>query len=510
MWPRLTFRDVRIIGHYLGVLVAFSSLTYLVPVIMALFLQEWEPASRYLLAGGLSLIIGMALQFLRVQPGRLSRQQALVVTGLAWILLAWVASFPLYYSGHFATYLDALFDGVSGLTTTGASTIVDLDHLSYADNMFRFIQHLLGGLGLIVVALSLGLFGRGGAGSLYNSEARSEHVVPNVVQTARFISRVALLFIVLSALILSVFCLLAGMEPLRAFLHGLWLAVTGFITGGFSPTSQSVVYYHSLPMEIFLMLLMLVGSINFVLHDEIWKGRLQVFFRDIETRTMLIWLACVTLIMAAAMCTNVSYSSLPIMLRRGLFMIVSAFSTTGLQNVPSSELATMFTSGSFLVLAMIMAVGGSAGGTAGGLKLLRVGIVAKSMLATIKETLAPDSARVVVTYYHVGRRTLSHDVSREALTVFLLYVITYAIGSLFGVAYGNDASTAIFESVAMTSNGGLSAGIVTAGMPWQLELVYIFQMWAGRLEFVTLLALIVEVVVSIKPRDWKFKHARNA
>ncbi|MDO4182884.1 MAG: potassium transporter TrkG [Coriobacteriia bacterium] len=499
MWPRLTLRDLRIIAHYLGVLVAFSSLTYVVPLVTAVVLQEWEPLARYLAAAGFSLIVGMILQFMYVQPGRLNRQQALVVTGLAWILLAWIASFPLFFSGHYVTYTDALFDGVSGLTTTGATTLVDLDHLSNTDNMFRFIQHLIGGLGLIVVALSLGLFGRGAAGSLYNSEARSEHVVPNVVHTTRFISRVALTFIVIATVVLTVFCLMAGLEPLRALLHGFWLSITGFVTGGFAPTSQSVMYYHSFAMELFLILLMLVGSINFVLHDEIWKGRLQSFFQDIETRTMMIWLIAVTVVMALAMCANGSFNSLGVMLRRGLFMIVSAFTTTGLQNITSNQLTSAFSSGAFLVIALIMAVGGSAGGTSGGMKLYRVGIVAKSMVATIKQTLAPDSARVVVTYYHVGRRTLTTEVSREALTVFLLFVVTYVLGTLIGVAYGYDATQAIFESVAMTSNGGLSSGIVSPGMPFGLEVVYIFQMWAGRLEFVTLLALIVEVFTSLKP-----------
>lgn len=500
MWPRFRFHDIRVIGHYLGVLVSFSALTYVVPLVVAILCQEWEPASRYLIAIGISLIIGAGMQFLRVQPGRLSRQQALAVTGLAWILLAAIASIPLFMSGHYASYIDALFDGVSGLTTTGASVMLDLDHLSTADNMFRFMQHLVGGLGLIVVALSLGLFGRGGASSLYNSEARSEHVVPNVVQTTQFISRVALMFIALATVILAAMCIIVGMDPIRAFFHGLWLAITSFITGGFAPTSQSMMYYHFMPMEFFVMVVMLLGSLNFVLHDEIWKGHLPVFFRDIETRTMIIWLIGITIVMGMAMCSSTIFSSIDIMLRRGMFTIISAFTTTGLQNITSNELTTCLTSGAFLSVAMIMAVGGSAGGTAGGMKLYRVGIVFKSMVATIKEALAPDSARVVVTYYHVGRRTLSHDTSREALTVFLLFVVTYTVGALVGVAYGFDATSAIFESVAMTSNGGLSSGIASAGMPFGLELVYIFQMWAGRLEFVTLLALIVEIVVSLKPR----------
>ena len=160
MWQRFTLYDLRVIGHYLGTLILFSALTMVVPLLTALVFQEWEPAARYLFAAGLALTAGALLRFLRIEPGRLSRRQALAVTGTAWIILALFASVPLYFSGHYATYLDALFDGVSGLTTTGATVIQDLNHLSNADNMLRFMMHLLGGLGLIVVALSIGLFGK--------------------------------------------------------------------------------------------------------------------------------------------------------------------------------------------------------------------------------------------------------------------------------------------------------------------------------------------------------------
>ena len=500
MWQRFTLYDIRVIGHYLGVLVLFSSLALLVPFVTALVCAEWVPASHYLLTIGVSLVVGSVLRFLRIEPGRLNRQQALVVTGLAWIVLALVAAVPLHLSGHYGTYLDALFDCVSGITTTGVSLITDLDHLSNADNMWRFMMHLLGGLGLIVVALSFGLFGKRAGASLYMSEGRSEHVVPNVVQTAQFIGKIAIGVILVATGILAVLCLFAGMEPVRATLHGLWLAISGFSTGGFAPMSQSVMYYHSFPIELVLMLLMLLGSINFVLHSEVWKGHLEVFFRDLEIRTMFLWLAVMTCVFAASLSASGEFSDLPAMLRRGLFTVISAFSTTGFQNITTNQLTTALSSGAFLVVAVLMAVGGSGGSTSGGVKFSRMGVIMKSIVATIKEALAPDSARVVVDYYHVGRRILSPEVVKEAMTVFVLYVATYAVGALVGIAHGYEATQAIFESVTMASNSGVTSGISVSGMPATLEAFYIFQMWAGRLEFVTLLALLVEVVVSLDPR----------
>lgn len=502
MWQRFSWYDIRVIGHYLGVLVLFSSLVLLVPLATALFCKEWTPASHYLLTIGIALAVGSGLRFMHVDPGRLNRQQAMVITGLVWIVLAVIAAIPLYLSGHFKTFLDALFDGVSGITTTGASIIVDLDHLSNADNMWRFMLHLIGGLGLIVVALSFGLFGKRAKASLYTAEGRNEHVVPNIIQTTQFIAKIGMGIVLIATAFLTVFCVVAGMEPLRALLQSFWLAISGFTTGGFAPMSQSIMYYHSFPIEIILMLLMIIGSINFVLHAEVSRGRVAVFFRDLEIRTMVLWLAVMVCVFAASLSASPEFSSLGSLLRRGLFMVVSAYSTTGFVNITTNELTSAFSSGAFLIVAILMAVGGSAGSTSGGIKFNRVGIIMKSLVSTIKQALAPDSARVVVPYTHVIRRILTPEVVKEAMTVFVLYVITYAAGALVGIAHGYDASLAIFESVSMTSNGGVASGVSTPGMPVTLEAFYIFQMWAGRLEFITLLALVVEIIVSLNPRRW--------
>lgn len=506
MWQRFSLYDLRVIGHYLGTLTQLFAALMAVPFLTALVFQEWEPAERYLLGIGIALVVGTLLQFLRIEPGRLGRRQALAVTGFAWIVLAFFASVPLFLSGHYATYMDALFDGVSGLTTTGATVALDIDHFSNADNMFRFMMHLVGGLGLIVVALSLGIFGKRSGSSLYTAEGRSEHVVPNVVQTTQLILRITLVIIFIAAVVLTALCISIGMEPVRAVLQSIWLAISAFNTGGFAPMAESVSYYNSIPIEVFLMLLMILGSISFVVHAEVWKGRLQSFFGDIEIRTMLIWLLVMTVVVAASLSASALFSDLPAMIRRGLFMVVSAFSTTGFQNVTTNQLTTVFSSGAFLALALIAAVGGSAGSTAGGVKLHRVGIIFKSIVSTVKEAVSPSSARVVVSYNHLGRRVLSSDAVKEAMTVFVLFVVTYSVGALVGIAHGYEASQAIMESVSMTSNGGIITGIVTPGMSPSLEAFYIFQMWAGRLEFVTLLAVLAEIIASLAPRKRRVRQ----
>lgn len=505
MWQRFSLYDARIIGYYLGILLLFLAVAMAIPCAVGLVFGEWAPASHYLFVLGLTLMMGVGLCFLRVKPATLNRRQAVAVTALAWIVLSLVASVPLYLSGHYAVWLDSLFDAVSGFTTTGASTILDVDHLSNADNAWRFVMHSIGGLGLIVVALSLGLFGKRGSASLYIAEGRSEHVVPNIIQTTQFIVKASLFVIIVSTTLLAIIFIIIGMDPVRAVLHAIWISIAGFVTGGFSPMSQSIMYYHSFAAEVVIMLVMIFGAINFTLYAEIKKGRVAHTFKDIELRTMVIWLCIATCVFAASLGTTTGFSRLPAMLRRGLFMIISAFSNCGFQNITTNQLTSVLTSGAFLTLAILMAVGGGMGSTAGGIKLGRIGVITKYILVSIKETLAPDSARVVIDYNHVGRRILTSEVEKEAMVIFVLYTLTYTVGAFVGVAHGYDALQAIFESMQLTSNSGISAGITTAGMPVTLEIFYILQMLAGRIEFMAFLALIVGIVTSLNPRRWLHK-----
>ena len=504
MWPRLSLYDMRVIGHYLGVVTLITTFALALPLITAVAFAEWDAASHYLLTVGIFLIAGSALRFLRVQPGRLSRQQALVVVGLAWLVLSCFGAIPLLMSGHYANYLDALFEAVSGFTTTGASVVQDLDHLSYADNMWRFSMHLMGGLGLVVVGLSFGLFGKEGA-SLFSSEGRSEHVVPNVVQTTRFIARITVAIIATATVVVGIMCLSIGMEPARALLQSFWVSISAFMTAGFVPMSQNIMYYHSIVIEITLVVIMFMGAINFTLHAEVLRGRVRAFFEDMEVRTLALWLLVIVAILAASLTAGRAFSDLPAMERRGIFMTVAAFTTTGFQNISTQQLTDTFSSGAFLIIAILMAIGASSGSTAGGIKISRFVILVKSIIATIKEAIAPDSARMVTSYQHIGRRMVTPELVREATTVLILYGVTYIIGALIGIAHGYEASQAIFESVAMASNGGITSGVVVPGMAPSLELFYIFEMWAGRLEFVTLLALLIQIFVSIVPKGARLK-----
>lgn len=380
-------------------------------------------------------------------------------------MLGLISAIPLSWSGHFASYLDALFDSVSAYSATGVSVISNLDHLSNADNMWRFVMHFGGGVGVIVVAVSLGILGRSSTTTLYNSEGRSEHVVPNVLSTARFILGFSLFIIAVSTIVLSSLLITMGMFADRAVLHALWLSISGFMTAGFAPMGSSVAYYHSYAVEWTLMLVMLVGGVNFTLHGEAWRGRTSGFFKDIEIRTAIIWWIILLIVFMASLSKSPMFNGLSEMARTGLFNFVSAVTTTGFVSLNTNQFNTVIPSGALLILAMCMAIGTSAGSTSGGIKLMRLGIIAKSALETMRASVTPDSATVGSMYYHVGRHRLDGEVVKEAMTVFILFAITYTIGALVGVAYGYDAVSAIFESVAMASNSGITAGISSAAMP---------------------------------------------
>lgn len=502
MWQRYNLNDVRTIAHYLGVILLIGAVAMLAPLVIAVAFAEWNAAARYLFGVGVSFTVGGALRMLRVVPGNMTRQQAMAVTGFAWIVLSIVGALPLFLSPHYATYVDALFDTVSAFTTTDVTIISDLDHLSHADNTWRFVMNFAGGLGLVVVALSLGLMGRVTDSSLYSSEGRSEHVLPNVVQTTRFIFRLAVTFIAISGVILGVVLLVHGMEPVRAFLHGFWLSMAGFMTAGATPMSTSVAYYHSFTVEVVLMVIMICGGVNFALQSEICSGRHLSFLRDTEVRGGFIWWLVMLIAFIASIC-SAEYGAmyvdrLPILMRTGLFQFVSAATTTGFTTLGSSQMNAMLPSGSLLVLTLVMSVGGCAGSTSGGIKLQRLAIVSKAAYETLKNTASADSVSIVTSYYHIGRRRLNSPEVREAMTVFIMFVTTYIIGGLAGVACGFDALPAISESVAMASNCGISAGIASASIPLFLKVTYICEMWMGRLEFVALIALSVKIFVSLR------------
>lgn len=503
MWSRYTKYDLRVVAHFLGVILLLTAASMLIPLVVALFNAEWNPALDFFFSSALGFAVGTALLLVKVRPGALDSRQAILLTALTWVLISLLGAVPLYLTGNFESFFDAFFDSVSGFTTTGCSLISDVDHLAYSHNIWRLITHVIGGQGIIAFALTVGVFSRSaGAGSLYKAEGKSDSILPNIVQTVRFSLWVTIVFVGIGTLLLSMVLLYEGLSLGRAVFHSFSISAAAFGTGGFAPMSNSITYYHSLVLELILMVLMCAGALNFTLYFAMWRGNIKEFLHNIEVKTLAIWGIVVTLIFSVSFAHDellgVNVLSL---IRRGIFTVVAAISNAGFTSFYTSQISLAATPAIMFSIILAMSIGGATGSTSGGIKALRIALIFKSVLADIKSALSPETARMRVKYHHMADRTLDSETASSAMTVFLLFALTYVFGTMVAVSLGYPPLAAAFESVSVTSNAGMSAGIVDAQMPSILKLCYILQMWAGRLEFLALLALGAGIFVSLKPRN---------
>lgn len=483
--------DLRLIGFYLGKVLLGLGLLMLVPAVVALTLREWNSATAFLIGASLCVIVAAATD-LRFRTRRaLTWAHGMVVVALSWLVGAVFAAVPMYLGGRFTDPLAALFEAMAGLTTTGMSVIHDLDHTPVSEDLFRHLLQGAGGLGILIVVLSLFAAGAARVATLYTAEARDERVLPNIIRTSRFIFTVTGTFLVLGTSTLFLILLVDGFRPGRALYHAINLFLASFATGGFSTMQASIAYYHSAAVEVVVVLLMIAGTLSFGLHLALWRGDPRDLLRHLELRTLAVTTTAFFVTVAAGLLIAGTYDRAEPLLRKGFFTLMSAVTSTGHQvNVGDTYLTDW---GALAPAAIVgaMAIGGMASSTAGGIKAFRIGITFKTLVHEIRRILMPESA-LVVTTYHVGRRQiLRDDTARAATTVLLLFVASYLVGAMTGLLYGDyDITQTLFESVSVGSNIGISIGVVDPLMPRGLMAVYIVQMWLGRLEFVAVFALL--------------------
>jgi trk system potassium uptake protein TrkH len=488
--------------HFLGALLMGIAVTMLVPLVLALVLREWAPALDYMIGIGVTLFFGSSLMMANVRADSLNRKQALIVTALAWIVASAASAVPLYFSHNYFSYLDALFDSMSGLATTGLSVAVDLDHMAWSHAMWRHLLHLIGGQGIVVAAISFAVARGGGAFALYQAEGRDERILPNVQHTARFIWFVTAVYVSVGTLALTGAMLLQGISPGAAVLNAFFICVAAFDTGGFAPHSQSLLYYHSWLVESVTLVLMLAGTMNFALQADVWRGDVREMVTNIETRTLAFNMFVLTAFASAGVALFGVLDTGGEFARKVMFHIVSAHTGTGHQTIYAPQWSLTLGGAGIAAVILAMAAGGAVSSTAGGIKALRLGVIVKAMVLNIRRALAPSTAVVKARYHHITDKTLTDQLISSSMTVFILYVVTYITGALVGMAYGYPAGDALFESTSAAGGVGLSIGITSPSMPAGMKWLYIFEMWAGRLEFLALMALIAAVIISI-PRALK-------
>ena len=512
MIHRLHLDDWRTIAYYLGTLILMTAGFMLVPLALAILLAETTAVMGFMMGIGVAGIAAALLMMCRIRPAVLNWHQALVVTGLCWIVLSAFGAIPLALSDNYPSYLDALFETVSCFTTTGLSVCIDLDHMALSIVAWRCVMNVMGGVGVVVIALALGIFGSGSvAASLYQAEGRSGHVMPEVKQTSRFIFRVSAVIIGVGTVACTIPCLLLGMEPYRAVLNGFFLTASDYTTGGMTSQSAGIVYYHCWPIEAITMVIMVFSCVNFLLYGDLWRGVVKTFFKDIEVRTIAIWVSMLVVLMMLALAAGSYFTGLGAMLRRGLYEVMSAAFNIGYSTLYPGQVLYAMGTGALFVVILGMCIGGSASSISGGIKALRVGIVVKSIAQTIRCAIAPDRARPRTFFNHRGRQLLTPDLVSGAMTIMLMYIATYALGAVAGIVCGYEALPAIFESVSATSNTGLTLGISSASMPEPLEVVYIVEMWLGRLEFIAFFAMALELVFTFvsRPHDGSRRGGRG-
>jgi len=494
MLLRPTNEDLKTIAYYIGRLTVGLGVIIIIPLITALIFQEWDRSLDFLISMLAAIFIGLLLQRLFPSHHDMNWSQGLAVTSISWLVAMFLGAIPLVLSGHYGSYLDACFDSMSGFATTGLALIQNLDHAAHSLNMWRHLMMFIGGQGIVVIGLTFLVRGTAGAYRMYVGEAREEKVLPNVIQTARFIWMISLVYLGIGTLVLTIIGLLQGMPLVRSFLHGIWIFMAAFDTGGFTPHSQSILYYHSYPYEVATMVLMVLGTLNFSLHYALWSGKFKEFFKNIETRTLFISISILLIISGIGLTQVSTYPNWMAGVRKGFYQILSAHSGTGFMTVYAPQFPHEWGFLALLMVILAMGFGGSACSTAGGIKALRIGIFFKALIQDIRRIMAPGSAVIITKIHHIKDLLLEDRLVRSALIIMIIYIVTYFAGTAVGLFYGYPLSEASFESVSAAANVGLSTGVTNPAMPNGLKITYIIQMWLGRLEFMSIFILLGLVI----------------
>ncbi len=479
--------DPRPIILVVGVLLVFLGAAMLLP---ALVDQTARPGSAgpFLIASFVTMTVG-AFMFLatRGSAGGLTTRQAFLMTILVWVTLSVFGALPMYWSGVTPTFTDAFFESISGLTTTGATVITGLDTLQPGVLLWRGILQWLGGLGIIVMAVSVLPMLQIGGMQLFKVEAfeTSDKILPRARQISGFMT---LIFLNLTALCMLAY-LLAGMNVLDAAVH----AMTTVATGGFSNHDASLGYFDSAAVDTIAVTFMLIGSLPFLLYVQALQGQAGPLFKDSQVRTFLGLLACLILV---AFIIEVSAG-----VREGInafrfaavnvtsILTGTGYATTAYDGWGSVAVALFF---------FIMFIGGCAGSTSCGIKIFRFQVLFGNLRRHIAQILYPHG----IFTQRFNSRPISDDVVSAVISFFFLYILTFAVSAMALSLVGVDPVTALSGAGSAISNvgPGLGAVIGPAGNYQTLgddaKWILSATMLIGRLELFT-------VLVMLSPRFWQ-------
>ncbi|MFC1873476.1 TrkH family potassium uptake protein [Chloroflexota bacterium] len=481
---------IRVVFHYLGLLVATLGFFMLAPLACSLIYGEadWRAFTISLL-----ISVGLGLLLWRQTPageGRLSRREAIMIVTGGWILASAFGALPYVLAGTFGNYLDAYFETMSGFTTTGATVLADIEGQFRGILLWRSLSQWLGGMGMITLFVALFPMLGMGAANLVEAEVpgpQAEKLTARIRDTAR-----AVWFIYIGFSVLEILCLWVVKMPLY---DALAITFSTMATGGFTPTNLSIGAYNNLPAEIIIIFFMVVGGANFGLYYLfMWKRQPRSLMANSEFRLYVTILAGASIMIALDLMVNRGMA-IGEAFRLGSFNTVSIMTTTGFATADFNAWSEF----SKTILFILMLVGGSAGSTGGGIKVIRLLALLKSIRRRILLTINP---RAVIPL-KLGGNVLSEKVTSGIISMSMLYVIVLVVASLALSALGIDQVTAFSAVVASMGTVGPGLGLVgpVANYLWIPPLgkiILMMCMLLGRLELFTVMALVI-------PSFWKWR-----
>ncbi len=442
-------------------------------------------AMTTLAAAAVTVGIGAAVFAWGRQQQTLTRREALLAVALIWIAAGVCGGLP-YWFGASMSPADSFFESVSGLTTTGATVITDIeDRLSRPLLLWRSMSQWLGGMGIVV--LFVAIYPSLGAGSkrLYRGEAPGAQVEgfrPRMSETSVTLWKIYAAFTILEVIILS----LLGMDVFEAVCHSM----TTMSTGGFSTRDASVGGFGVASYEWTISVFMLIASVNFGLYYRLLRGRsLRSVVRDIELRAFGLIVLVATAIFAVL---NYRLHPEPVeSLRYALFMTATTVSSTGY----GTDDYTQFPVPAFGIMLAVMFIGGCSGSTAGGIKVERIVILLKQTFAQIKRSFEPTAVHVV----RLGKSVVPAPVLADVASFFVVYMITIGVGVLLVASVESIPITTAFGAMLTSvSNMGPAPFHDAAGLSDNFasyggatKIFFAAAMLLGRLEFFTLLSLLL-------------------
>jgi len=433
----------------------------LIPIIVDLIYMEFN-APYYIMPSLMSIVLGLICIMLLEGHGikKMRLKHAMIVSTFSWLWAGFVCGLILYFITGIG-FIDALFESVSALTGSGITIYPDVECLPHSVLFFRGFQQWIGGLGIIILILSV--LTRPGATSskLYRAEAREDRIRPSTKTTIEQTIKIYSIYTVLGVVL---YCF-AGM-PLFDSVCNTFSIIS---TGGMSIKNANMGYYQSDIIYFITIILMILGATSFLVHYHIIKTRGKSIIRDMQFKVMIY------LITAASLLIYFTSYIIPI---DNLFVVVSAITTTG-ASIQSSTVMGGWPPFTIFILMMLMLIGGTNGSTVGAIKLMRIIAFFKGIYRNLREIWSPIGS--VVPVNHVGKKFSEEVVEQSGnyITIYLLFIlITWSLLCL----YGHETFDSLFFAMSMQGNVGLEIGQISQTLEWPLKVVGIFNMLTGRLE----------------------------